>query len=493
MVIVPVGWILFALEYTGHEEWITRKNIALLSLIPAITVIMVVTNSLHHLFYTTVSEVVIGGLSFHIVTYGPAFWLHSIYSYTLIFATLLLIFQRFLFTSPIYRAQVTTILIATLLPLVLNLMLVSRIGSFELVDPTPFALLFAGLVILFSMARFQLLDITPIALEKILDEMVDGILVIDARSRIIRLNGAACRYLGIDDESSISKAIDTTLPDSALECIRNSCTDSESGHLHSMTREISGMTRYFEIRSIPLQRHANEVKGQMILIRDITLRKQAEVALSEARKKITFLSGLTRHDILNQVTGLLLHIDIARTMETDPEVHEWLNKQEESILNIQHQIQAAKDYEDLGVNPPQWVDLGRIMNQLRPVFDARKISLEMPEGTIELFADPLLERVFSNLVNDSIRHGGHVTTIRIRYEIADTLLSLIYEDNGVGIPTHEKKLIFERRAGNHIGIGLFLGAEILKITGITIQECGEPGHGVQFRITVPSQKYRIRT
>ena len=493
MVAVPIGWILFALEYTGHEEWITRKNIALLCIIPAVTMMMVVTNSLHHLFYSTVSEVVIGNLSFHVVTYGPAFWLHSIYSYTLIVATLLLIFQRFLFTTPVYRAQVTTILIATLLPLVLNLMLVSRIGSFELVDPTPFALLFAGLVILIGMARFQLLDITPIAQEKILDNMIDGILVIDARGRIIRLNKAACHYLSIDEETSIGKTADVFLPESVLERIRSSGTESETGPLPGMTREVTGSTRYFELRSVALQRHANEIKGQMILIRDITLRTQAELALSEARKKIAFLSSLTRHDILNQVTGLLLHIDLARTMETDPGVHEWLDKQEEAILNIQHQIQAAKDYEDLGVNPPQWIDLAVIMNPLRTVLNARQIALEMPQGTIELFADTLLERVFSNLVNDSIRHGGHVTVIRIRYEIADTLLTLIYEDNGIGIPTNEKKLIFERRVGNHLGIGLFLGAEILKITGMTIRECGEPGNGAQFRITVPSQKYRIRT
>ncbi len=493
MVVVPVGWILFALEYTGHEEWITKKNIALLSLIPALTVIMVATNNLHHLFYTTVSETVIRGLSFHIVTYGPAFWLHSIYSYSLIFVTLLLVLQRFLFTSPVYRAQVTTILIATLLPLVLNLMLVSRIGAFELIDPTPFALLVSGIVILIGMARFQLLDITPIALEKILDEMVDGILVIDARGRIIRLNRAACRYLEIEEETSMGKTIDAFLPNAALECIRKTGTESGSGDLHSITREIAGVPRYFELRCVPLQRHAQEIKGQMILIRDVTPRKQAELALTEARKKISFLSGLTRHDILNQVTGLLLHIDLARSMETDPGVHLWLNNQEEAILNIQHQIAAAKDYEDLGVNPPQWMDLSRIMDPLRPDLETRKISLEMPAGTIELFADPLLERVFSNLVTNSIRHGSHVTVIRIRYEIADTTLSLIYEDNGVGIPNADKSTLFERRAGNRTGIGLFLSAEILKITGMTIRECGEPGRGAEFRITVPSQKYRIRT
>jgi len=493
IVTVPVGWILFALEYTGHEEWITRKNIALLSLIPAITIIMVATNNLHHLVYTTVSEIGIGSLSFHVVTYGPVFWLHSFYSYSLVFVTLILVLQRFLFTSPVYRAQVTTILIATLLPLVINLMLVFRIGAFELVDPSPFALLFSGLVILIGVARFQLLDITPIALEKILDEMVDGILVIDARGRIIRLNRTACRYLEIDEETSVGKTVDAFLQDAALECIRNTGKDSESGHLHSITRELAGMKRYFELRCVPLQRHEQEIKGQMILIRDVTLQRQTELALTEARKKISFLSGLTRHDILNQVTGLLLHIDMARAIDSDPEVHEWLTKQEESILNIQHQIAAAKDYEDLGVTPPQWLNLAQIMDSLRPELEAAKISLEMPAGTVELFADPLLERVFSNLVSNSIRHGGHVTVIRIRYEIADTLLTLIYEDNGVGIPHADKGSLFGRRAGNRTGIGLFLSAEILKITEMTIRECGEPGAGARFEITVPSQKYRIRT
>lgn len=492
MAIIPVGWLLFALEYTGREEWITRRNIALLCIIPVITVIMVVTNGFHYLFYSHVSSIVINGLSFHMVTYGPAFWLHTVYSYILVFIAILIVLQRVLFTSPVYRAQVTAILIATLIPLVVNVILVLRMGSLELIDPTPFALLVAGIVILIGMARFQLLDITPIAQEKLLDEMVDGVLVIDMQGRIIRLNRAACSYLGIDEEHATGKMIGQFLPASALEGVRKTRNDAGDEHLHEMSRNSDGDLRYFEIRSIPLQRQAGtESRGQMLMIRDITAQKQAEIALTEARKKIRFLSSLTRHDILNQVTGLLLHIDIARETEQDPEIRQWLKKQEESIVNIQHQIASARDYEDLGAKPPQWMNLTGILDRIRPDLEAQGIALEYPQKTIELYGDPLLERVFSNLVDNSLRHGDHVTRITIHYTTDSAGLLLVYEDNGIGIPVEVKSRLFEHTIGEKSGLGLFLTREILGITGMTIRECGMPGLGARFEIAVGPGKFRI--
>lgn len=492
MAIMPVGWLLFALEYTGREEWITWRNVALLCIVPVITVIMVMTNGLHYLFYSHVSSIVINGLSFHLVTYGPAFWLHAVYSYILILITILIVLQRVLFTSPVYRAQVTAILIATLIPLVVNIILVLRMGSLELIDPTPFALLVAGIVILIGMARFQLLDITPVAQERLLDEMVDGVLVIDTQSRIIRLNKAASRFLMTDEEHATGKPVAQFLPPSALDCIMETRRETGSGRLHEISRNDGGDPRYYEIRCIPLQRHEGyENRGMMLMIRDVTPRRQAEIALMEARKKIQFLSSLTRHDILNQVTGLLLHIDIARETEQDPEIREWLKKQEESILNIQHQIASARDYEDLGAKPPQWMNIAEIMDRIRPDLEARGITLDMPGQAVELYADPLLERVFSNLVENSIRHGKHVTRIAIRYMVENTGLRLAYEDNGIGIPTAAKSRLFEHTGGERSNIGLFLTREILEITGMTITECGVPGEGVRFEIAAGPGKYRI--
>src|SRR5271157_4592804 len=85
IVIVPVAWLLFAFEYSGKEHWITRSNLLLLFIVPAVSYILLATNNLHHLFYSSVSQEIIGGLSYIDISYGPVFWFYTIYSYLIIY------------------------------------------------------------------------------------------------------------------------------------------------------------------------------------------------------------------------------------------------------------------------------------------------------------------------------------------------------------------------------------------------------------------------
>nr|WP_319375718.1 histidine kinase N-terminal 7TM domain-containing protein [uncultured Methanoregula sp.] len=493
MVVIPVAWFLFAIEYIGREEWITAKRVALLLIVPAITVILVVTNGFHHLFYPEITETVIGGLSFHVVTYGPAFWIHSIYSYSLIFLSVILILQRFLFSSPLYRRQVTIILIATILPFAINLVLVLRVGSVRFIDPTPFALLISGFFILYGMLRFQLLDISPIAHEQILENMNDGVIVSDLQGRIISLNKSAGDFLGIDSGDAIGRMIREVMPDSVPDCLNNTGPGTPVEQRCQIERQMNGKLRYFELKCVPLRSPQAGIKGQTIQMRDITDQKQTEKALNAARQKLSLLSSITRHDILNQVTALLLQIEVAKTTFPDPAAQVWLAQQEGAVVKIQNQVEFARDYEDLGAQPPRWTEVSHIFSDLKPVITRHGITCEIPFGQIEIFADPLFVRVFHNLVHNSIQHGGHVTVIRLRYEIADEGLFLIYEDNGIGIPVDAKKDLFRRDANRQTGLGLFLVAEILGITGMTIRECGILNKGARFEICIPYGQFRIKT
>jgi signal transduction histidine kinase len=229
------------------------------------------------------------------------------------------------------------------------------------------------------------------------------------------------------------------------------------------------------------------------MIRDITDRKQAEIALALARKKISLLSSITRHDILNQVTVLLLNIDTLKDTARDPEIAELIHVQENAAENIRHQIEFARDYETLGGRAPQWMSMQEIFRNLLPVMGTYAITFVPLEQDIEIFADPLLERVFYNLVDNSIQHGGHVNTISIRSAPAPDGILILYEDNGIGVPIELKEKIFERGFGKHTGLGLFLAKEILEITGLSIRETGVPGIGVRFEIAVPRTQYRIRS
>jgi signal transduction histidine kinase len=123
--------------------------------------------------------------------------------------------------------------------------------------------------------------------------------------------------------------------------------------------------------------------------------------------------------------------------------------------------------------------------------DIRNITIQSDTHDLEVFADPLLERAFFNLIENAIQHGGVVTKLRI---IAEESLSgeitIRIEDNGTGVPPFDKNRIFGKGFGKNTGLGLFLVQEILSTTGITICECGEYQKGARFDLKVPKGKSR---
>jgi len=490
MVIVPVAWLLFAFEYTGREHLITRSIIVFLCAIPVLSVILVATNSDHYLFFTTVSEIVNDSLSFKVVTYGYAFWLYCIYAYLLIYVAIMMVLQRFVFTSTLYRSQMVIILTAALIPFFVNLAFVLRQGTLALIDPTPFAFVISGFLILVGMIRYQLLDVTPIPQDQIIENMSDGMVVVDLQGRIISLNSRAERVFGVSRKKAIGTTITDIFPSSLTLADLAAPVQGPAEKLLEIERENDGNSQYFELRCIPVFSRKTDLKGRLIMIRDITEQKVAGLALVLAKKKLGLLSSITRHDILNQVTVLLLSIDNACEETTDPEVKEWLHRQEAAVQNIQHQIEFARDYESLGGKAPRWMNINEIFSHLLTVMGTVNITFVPPDHDVDVYADPLLERVFYNLVDNSIRHGEHVTTISIHYKVSGIDLTIVYTDNGVGVPESDKQKIFRRGVGKHTGLGLFLVKEILEITGLTIRETGTFGSGARFEIHVPEKKFR---
>jgi signal transduction histidine kinase len=119
------------------------------------------------------------------------------------------------------------------------------------------------------------------------------------------------------------------------------------------------------------------------------------------------------------------------------------------------------------------------------------VALVVNFEKIELYADPLLGKVFYTLIENALRHGKTVTSIEFSCRTLDDSLVVIYQDNGTGIPAEHKEAIFERRFFKHTGFGLFLSRTILGITGMTIRETGEPGKGARFEISVHAGAYRF--
>jgi signal transduction histidine kinase len=124
-------------------------------------------------------------------------------------------------------------------------------------------------------------------------------------------------------------------------------------------------------------------------------------------------------------------------------------------------------------------------------FEGVRITSALP-ATLEVLVDPLFDRVFHNLFDNAVKHGGRVTAIAVAHRADGDALRLTITDDGGGVAAAEKARIFERGHGRHTGMGLFLAREILNATGIAISETGPAGGGACFELLVPRAGHRRR-
>ena len=225
---------------------------------------------------------------------------------------------------------------------------------------------------------------------------------------------------------------------------------------------------------------------------DITDHKEARNALILTNRKLNLLINITRHDILNQVTGLRAVVELSKEKTTDPDMLRFIEREETAAQNIQRQIEFAKNYEGIGAHAPEWQNIGKRVEELRSTVTDLRIDASAGLDTVEIFADPLLDKVFENLIDNSRRHGERVRHLSFSMQQdCPEFFSIVYEDDGIGVQETDKARIFEKGFGKNTGLGLFLSREILSITGLTMRETGISGNGARFEILVPKGKYRF--
>lgn len=205
------------------------------------------------------------------------------------------------------------------------------------------------------------------------------------------------------------------------------------------------------------------------------------------------MNNITRHDILNTITGLLGCVDMANATTSHEERVNLLRDIKELTRIIQRQITFTREYQEVGVHLPLWHNVNTLLEKVMQNFEKSGITISSEFEKMEIYADPLLEKVFYNLLDNAIRYGERISIISIYPSISDTGFSLVFEDDGVGVDPGQKREIFKRGVGKNTGMGLFLTAEILAITGITIEENGVFGKGARFEIRIPNGTWRLHS
>jgi signal transduction histidine kinase len=226
------------------------------------------------------------------------------------------------------------------------------------------------------------------------------------------------------------------------------------------------------------------------VLRDITERKKAEAAIELANRKLNLMNNITRHDILNTVTGIFGCVDMLRASHLDAENDQLLADIKDQVRVIQRQITFTKEYQEVGIRMPQWQNVRTIIGKVLKNFENPPFAFSLAIGELEVYADPLFEKVIYNLVDNSVRYAETAKQFSFSTRKSEKTLIVICEDDGVGVIADQKERIFERGIGRNTGMGLFLTREILEITGISIYETGVPGKGARFEIHIPLGGYR---
>ena len=282
VLITPTSWFLFALEYTSSKSWITRRRLLMLSIMPLVTYIMILTNSSHGLFWATQKLATAGPFLVIDSINGAGFWVHAIYSYILLLVGAILIVRNIMRWPRQYRGQIIAVLFSVATPWLANAITIFKILPIA-IDLTPFAFTITGIGMAYALFRHRMLDLIPIARDIVVDSMQDGMIVIDTNDRIVDINRVAKRILSIsDDQKLIGKPLEQTLHQfqPLYERFRH-VTEAQD----EVEIEQGGELRWYEITLAPLHDDRAQRIGQLIITRDITDRKQADILLqqSEAR------------------------------------------------------------------------------------------------------------------------------------------------------------------------------------------------------------------
>jgi len=218
---------------------------------------------------------------------------------------------------------------------------------------------------------------------------------------------------------------------------------------------------------------------------------RAEQRVAFLKKKLELVGSVTRHDVLNQLTVVMGYNELLMMMIKDPTMKSYLEKTQGAINRIHSQFQFAKEFQNLGIEPPCFQMIHSVVHHAGENFDLKGIRVIETCGNAAVCADPLFENAIACLFGHTLSHSANVTEIRVFLERDGSgRMVLVFADNGTGELSADKERIFEYGHDKSASGGLFFAREILALTGITITYTGESGKGARFEMQIPEERFQ---
>ncbi len=505
--LIGVVWLAFALHYTGSSAWLTRPRVAALCAIPALSTLLLWTNEQHHLFLQGVhlsSSVPSVPLEW---TPGPWLWIGQLYVYLLMAIGVVLLGRQILRLPKVYVSQIAALLVGLAVMVVTSLLYLFEIVPSH-VPLGPYALLVAAVAIALGLFRWQLLDLVPVARDVVVDELADGVLVLDGQRRLVDVNRSAERWLGSPADEVVGKELAEVTPLLA-ESLFPFLT-VEAGAV-PFTQEVQREEHSYTLRVSPLYGREEQLTGWVLVLHDVTVLRAALIqAEAAAETQSRFVSNVS-HELRTPLTNITLYLDLLERGK--PERHafymETLHRETRRLKFLIEGLLRLSRLDLQEVTPqPRPLDVNTLVETLaqdrRPLFAEHGLQLDtqLEPALPVVTADPqLLEQVLTNLLSNALNYtpdGGRVWVESDQNATGgQRWVTVSVRDTGVGISAEEQARLFTRfyrgaasrnpqTAAPGTGLGLAISREIMVLHGGRITVESEAGVGSTFTLWLPT-------
>jgi len=265
----PVTLVALCLQFTGYGKWVRKKRFLLLAVIPAITIILVWTDLMHGLVRYDMHMDHSGIFTVIAKKYGPAFFVHAIYSHLLNLFVWTLLVKTMFFSNEVYKKQAAALLFGVSLIVIPNVLYVLGASPVKKFDLTPVFFGPAGSIIAWSIIRYRFFDLVPIARDEVLEAMEAGIMVLDDQGRVLDINPAFANVLGAAPSQISSGKLEDVC--GGLPGLLRACLDRTITHTEFSADGDS--LRFYEVFFSSLKDSRGKDLGRMAVLYDITAKR----------------------------------------------------------------------------------------------------------------------------------------------------------------------------------------------------------------------------
>ena len=511
-----VMFLMFSLSYTRNYSFSTKKILYFLLLIPAITIGLAFTAGYHKLLWTNL--VILPDTGQAVYYYGPWFWVNVTYQYSLIVSGIIILIAGAFRVYTIHRIQTWLLLLSVLLPFAASILYIFKLMPVKGIDLTPIAFIISGIIIGFSIYRLDFFNIIPIAHRQTIDNLDDGIAVLDIKDRVMNVNPAFTRVTGISASDITGKELASVL---SFFSLKPSDFTEQNEFKAEAGVDKGGDQKYYELKIQPVSDSNGRQVGRLIIMRDNTLNKMILDAVTESNqsrkrelvekeKLIMDLDAYARmvaHDLKNPlgaITSFTYLIQDALKVNKITDAAEMIdmlqgesNKMNRIIDDLL--LLSRIRQEDIKMVP---VDIKAIIDEAlkrqHNLITRKNAAIDMPEEWPFVYGHTQwVEQVWINLINNALKYGGNPPEIKIGYtrESASAVKFWI-RDNGKGLPPALLAKLFHdfERLGNRDADGTGLGLSIVKRLinkmggAISVESPNVPGEGCTFSFTLMTEK-----